>query len=138
MAKRKKKAVHWSKLPRAKLVVMVRRLQADKTKLQLQLSQARETKLLNMSELDRQSPAMREAYGVNNNSGAALDDLLEKRATANDAAQEGKHWSKANDDATVAALQNALRDGVGIVHVTQEEYGRSPARDAGLFPWEQK
>ena len=92
MAKRKKKTVHWSKLPRPKLVAMVRRLQADKTKLQLQLSQARETKLLNMSELDRQSPAMSEA------------------------------------------LQEVMRDGVGIVHVTQADVLE---RDAP-FPWEQK
>lgn len=52
MARKKKKVVHWSKLPRTELIAMVKRLQSEKTKLQLQLSQARETKLLNNRVMD--------------------------------------------------------------------------------------
>lgn len=48
MAK-KKKTVHWSKLPRAKLISMVKRLELQCAKLKTQLAEQRETRLLNHS-----------------------------------------------------------------------------------------
>ena len=50
--KPKKKTVHWTKLPRAKLVSMVKRLELANAKLKTQLAEARETRLLN----ERQVP----------------------------------------------------------------------------------
>ena len=47
MKKAKKKTVHWTKLPRAKLVSMVKRLELANAKLKTQLAEMRETRLLN-------------------------------------------------------------------------------------------
>jgi hypothetical protein len=48
--KAKKKTVHWTKLPRPKLVSMVKRLELQVAKLKTQLAEARETALLNKLE----------------------------------------------------------------------------------------
>lgn len=45
----RKKKVHWTKLPRGKLVNMIKRLELQCAKLKTQLAEARETKLLNES-----------------------------------------------------------------------------------------
>lgn len=51
MAKKmKKKSVHWSKLPRTKLISMVKRLELANAKLKTQLAEMRENKLLNRIE----------------------------------------------------------------------------------------
>lgn len=42
MARKKKKVVHWSKLPRTKLIAMVKRLELANAKLKTQLAEARE------------------------------------------------------------------------------------------------
>jgi hypothetical protein len=44
---KKKKTVHWSKLPRTKLISAVKRLELANAKLKTQLAECRETKLLN-------------------------------------------------------------------------------------------
>lgn len=62
MAK-KKKVVHWSKLPRTKLIGMVKKLELQVAKLKTQLAEARETKLLNERERTTEA-ALAEKLGV--------------------------------------------------------------------------
>lgn len=47
MAKKKKKAVHWSKLPRAKLIARCKSFELQCAKLKTQVAELRETRLLN-------------------------------------------------------------------------------------------
>jgi methylaspartate ammonia-lyase len=56
MAKKakKKKTVHWSKLPRTKLIGMVKRLELANAKLKTQLAEMRETRLLNSRTRERE------------------------------------------------------------------------------------
>lgn len=91
MAK-KKKTVHWTKLPRPELVSMVKRLELQCAKLKLQLAEA--NNFVSRAAADNGYRAVTgeaqacELFGVVHIkqdevlSGAALDDVLERRAPA--------------------------------------------------------
>lgn len=69
MAK-KKKVVHWSKLPRTKLISMVKKLELANARLKTQLAEARELRLLNDRQgaediaRMRDEAALAETFGV--------------------------------------------------------------------------
>lgn len=71
MAK-KKKVVHWSKLPRTKLIGMVKKLELQCAKLKAQAAENRELRLLN----DRQGELAIAAMQAS----TTLDDALERGA----------------------------------------------------------
>lgn len=116
MARKKKKVVHWSKLPRTKLIAMVKRLELANAKLKTQLAEARETKLLNTRE------GALKYHSVQHVNPATV--------------QTPEDWRRVNQGTpnakTVAAMQEL--DGDGATYEVSEVHGNMRV----AFPWEKK
>lgn len=114
MAKKmKKKSVHWSKLPRTKLIGMVKRLELANAKLKTQLAEMRETKLLN--DATAASTAR------------ILTAEIKREQEISASLVTGNDFEHALSNPFMSADEAALAETFGVVHVKQQ-----PAK----MPWE--